>query len=167
MGQSEEKKVWYKVLDSNLRSFNGGEFDYTPYIGTGVSLPVVADPILCRRGYHFTTDPMQWPAVGMRVFEVIVAKGDGPAEWQDDKGVFRSGRLGDERPDIIPEWWRELEAFVRSIKEAKIKPQAAAWYAAWYAASLLAACIVARDLIDPVHYEFARKNWESYLEKES
>jgi hypothetical protein len=134
--------MWYKVLTSGLKSAHGGAFDWTEYVGSGKRTPRVDDVALCERGYHATTDPMRWPVVGMRVFEAVV---DGPpVERNGDKGVWPTLGLGAEHPELVPDWWHDVEAFVAELPTIPwMQPQGApdpSWWvfetrdAAWDAA---------------------------------
>jgi len=61
--------------------------------------------------YYVTTDPMECPSIGMQVFEVTV---DGkPIDTQDPSDLLPNIELGAERPDLIPDWWRDVEHFVK------------------------------------------------------
>jgi hypothetical protein len=75
--------------------------------------PTLKTVAVCESGYHATTDPMQWLVVGMRVFEAVV--GGDPEETAYDKGVWHSMGLGPERPELVPDWWHDVEAFVAEL----------------------------------------------------
>jgi len=124
--------VWYKVLTRDLRSTHGGDFDWSEYVGRPKKrAPRVRDVVICRRGYHATTDPMQWPVIGMRVFEAIVrgkpvAMRDGKGVWSvgGDKGVWPTMGLGAERPELVPDWWHDVEDFVAELPELpRLRPR--------------------------------------------
>lgn len=106
---------WYKVLTNDLKSGHGGTFDWSRYVGCPEKrAPVIEDVAICRRGYHATTDPMQWAIVGMRVFEAVV---DGPpADTSKDKGVWPTMGLGYERLELVPTWWHGIEAFIAELQ---------------------------------------------------
>lgn len=138
--------MWYKVLTSGLKSAHGGAFDWTEYVGSGKRTPRVDDVALCERGYHATTDPMRWPVVGMRVFEAVV---DGPpVERWGDKGVWGTMGLGAEHPELVPDWWHDVEAFVAELPtipwmQPQGEPDPSWWVfetrvAAWHAARVAA-----------------------------
>jgi len=105
---------WYKVLTADLRSAHGGAFDWSEYVShPNKRTPPIENVSICARGYHATTDPMQWAVIGMRVFEAVV---DGePAERMFDKGVWPTMRLGNECPEVVPAWWRRVEGFVAEL----------------------------------------------------
>jgi len=150
----------FKVLVNN-KSCHGGDFDWTPYLPAGKRpgkwTPTVEDAAFCQRGWHLTTEPMEWAKVGMQVYR---AAGKGAAGEQNDKRCFRSVRLLAPAKAAVPRWWREAEAFIGSIAGVPwFKPQrepdpawkvfdtwvaagdparAAAWAAAWAAARVAA-----------------------------
>ncbi len=70
----EKFEKLYKVIDSNGKSFNGGEFDwneYLPELGKpGKWTPVIKDILECIRGYHVTPYWNMWFQQGCKVFEV-------------------------------------------------------------------------------------------------
>ncbi len=102
----------YKVTDANLRAAHGGAYQYT----IGEWTEPIPDPAICAHGYHTTSDPMQWPVIGMRVF-ACETRDDG--DHRDDKQVHGSIRLTTERPDLVPDWWHEVERFVASINDVR------------------------------------------------
>ncbi len=105
---------WYKVLTSDLQSAHGGAFDWSGYVGQPTKrTPARKKVAICESGYHATIDPMRWAIVGMRVFEAVV-DGD-PIETQEDKGVWPTMGLGLERPELVPSWWHDVEAFVTEL----------------------------------------------------
>ena len=106
--------MWYKVLTSDLKSAHGGKFDWSEYVGQpDKRTPRIDNPEICRCGWHFTTAPMKWPVIGMRVFEAVT---DGPPSASlKDKGVWPTGGLGSERPELVPDWWHDVEAFVAEL----------------------------------------------------
>jgi hypothetical protein len=106
--------MWYKVLTSDLKSAHGGKFDWSEYVGQpDKRTPRIDNVAICERGYHFTTAPMKWPVIGMRVFEAAT---DGPPSASlKDKGVWPTGGLGSERPELVPSWWHDVEAFVAEL----------------------------------------------------
>ena len=67
---------------------------------------------VCARGLHLTTDPMRWPKFGMQVF---TAEGAGASDTEGDKTAFQRARLLAPADDVVPGYWRDVEAFVRSI----------------------------------------------------
>ena len=114
------KGMMYKVLTADLKSGHGGKFDWTPYID-GKMTPVIDDVRMCERGYHITSDPMMWPLIGMRVFEVA-QMGDG--QIGGNKSIVSWVQLGPERPDLVPAYWHNVEEFVASIRDVPwFKPQ--------------------------------------------
>ncbi len=104
--------MYYKVLDKNNQAIYQG-FDYTPYLD-GTWTPRVKDTIICKRGYHGTTDPMQHPYIGMKVYFI---KGKGAGDAQDDKRVFESISIQEERPEMVPQWWHNVEDFIEGLKD--------------------------------------------------
>ena len=50
----------------------------------------------------------------MRVFEVV-ATGDGEYDAYEKKGVYETITLGRERPDLVPDWWHDVERFIWSL----------------------------------------------------
>jgi len=102
---------WYKVLTADLHSAHGGDFDWSDYVNQpDKRTPFLKWTRMCLTGYHATTNPMEWPLVGMRVFEVVVD--DDPVQVKDGKGVWRTMGLGRECPEVIPYWWHNVEQFV-------------------------------------------------------
>jgi hypothetical protein len=108
----------YKVLAKDGTSAHGGQYQYTlPHFTDdgdwkpGTWTDEIDDPIICRRGYHLTVDPMQWPVVGMRVFS---AEGDPatPVDTRENKSVYPRVRLLAEHPDMVPEYWHNVERFI-------------------------------------------------------
>lgn len=65
--------------------------------------------VVCERGLHLTTDPMQWPKVGMAVY---AAEGRGASQTEGDKTAFAEARLLRPAPEVIPDYWRAVERFV-------------------------------------------------------
>lgn len=103
--------IRFKVLTADGCSAHGGDFTWSlPMDGhPGDWTPRIDHPVMCRRGYHLTTDPMRWPLTGMRVFE---AEHDGVVDTEFDKTVHHQVRLIRERPDMIPGYWRDVERFI-------------------------------------------------------
>ena len=123
--------MWYKVLTRDLYSAHGGDFDWFDYVGRpNKRAPHIRDVAICDRGYHATTDPMRWPVVGMRVFEAVVP-GE-PVETRDDKGVWPTMGIGAEHPELVPDWWHDVEAFVAELPRLPwLEPQGKpdpSWY---------------------------------------
>ncbi len=105
----------YKVI-LNKKSCHGGTFDWTDYLPKGNRpgkwTPPIDDVSVCSFGYHLTTDPMQWPKVGMKVY---VAQGKPTQQILDDKSSHSSARLlRDVTDEVVPQYWRDVEAFVAS-----------------------------------------------------
>ncbi len=166
---SGNKRAMYKVLSADLRSAHGGEFDWAPYID-GTRTPAIENVQICRRGYHITPDPMAWPLIGMRVFEVAQA---GKGWGNGDKVVVPWVELGPERPDLVPGYWHDVEVFVEHLASVPwFSPQGApdpawrvfdtrdaAWDAAWDAvrdAAWDAAWGAAWDAVRPAAWDAAR-----------
>jgi hypothetical protein len=105
--------MYYKVLDKNNCAAQGGTFDYTPYLD-GTWTPRIKDTIICKRGYHGTTDPMQHPTIGMRVYAIETKY---PGDAEDDKQVFGSISIQEERPEMVPQWWHNVENFIEGLKD--------------------------------------------------
>lgn len=97
----------FKVTVAN-RSVHGGSFDWANYLPTknrdgsyepGVWTPVIANPAICHRGYHLTTDPyVEWAKPGMTVYEAegrvaYSAYGDDITRVTDNKIAFAQVRL--------------------------------------------------------------------------
>lgn len=108
----------YKVLTKDMRSGNGGRFDWTNWVGKPT--PAIWPLEMCLSGYHATDNPMRWPIVGMRVFECTVGRGE--YDPSEDKGVYETLTLGVERPDLVPDWWHEVETFIKSIPSLPLEP---------------------------------------------
>jgi hypothetical protein len=104
--------TFYKVLTKNMQSGHNGVFDWTKYAQSHDWTPEIAEVSLCSTGYHLTTQPMQWPLVGMRVFE---AEGRGAWETQEDQTAYASVRLLRECPEAVPAYWHDAEAFVAEL----------------------------------------------------
>jgi len=105
--------MYYKVLDKNNQAIYQG-FDYTPYLD-GTWTPRVKDTIICKRGYHGTTKPMEWPLIGMRVY-ALKYRGGGDA-GDGGKRVFESISIQEEHPELVPQWWHDVEDFVAGLKD--------------------------------------------------
>lgn len=108
----------YKVI-LNKKSCHGGTFDWTDYLPKGNRpgkwTPPIDDVSVCSFGYHLTTDPMQWPKVGMKVY---VAQGKPTNQILDDKSSHSSARLlRDVTDEVVPQYWRDVEAFVASLAD--------------------------------------------------
>lgn len=112
----------FKVLTRDGTSAHGGKFawslptrlgdnDNDPQTIPGDWTPPIANPEICERGYHLTTDPMRWPVIGMRVFTAEPDVPE-PVEVADDKSLHRSVRLLAERADLVSDYWRMVEHFV-------------------------------------------------------
>lgn len=97
----------FKVTVAN-RSVHGGTFDWANYLPTknrdgsyepGAWTPVIANPAICQRGYHLTTDPyVEWAKPGMTVYEAegrvaYSAYGDDITRVTDNKISFAQVRL--------------------------------------------------------------------------
>ena len=76
----DEKQKLYKVVSADLKSQNGGTFDWRPYLPNGEGSPgkwtPAIDVSVCESGYHVTPHPCMWIENGSRVFEVETC-GDG------------------------------------------------------------------------------------------
>jgi len=105
---------WYKVLTSDLKSAYGCGVDWSEYVGhPDKRAPNISSVVICQSGYHATKHPMRRPVLGMRVFEAVV---DGlPLESADDEGVWPTMGLGPERPELVPNWWHDVEAFAAEL----------------------------------------------------
>jgi len=112
-------KPLYKVTGPNLEAVHGARVTgFTYEVGKWTPL---TKPIICLQGYHVTPDPMQWPAFGMRVFEFEGwGRCEEEANWHNEayrgsirihpeKVAIESIKLTKERPDLVPEWWHEVE----------------------------------------------------------
>ncbi len=76
-------------------------------------------------GYFVTPNPMFYPRVGMRVFEV-----EAPELWARDselgtEAIAPTIRLVRERPDLVPDWWREIERFLIDMRRMALFLQTA------------------------------------------
>ena len=105
----------YKIIVSN-QSTHGGTFDWSKHLPKG-SKPgkwtsPVSDVAVCSRGYHLTNDVMRWPKVWMQVYR---AEGKGDSSTQSDKTAFESVRLIERADDVVPDYWRLVEAFVQEL----------------------------------------------------
>ena len=105
----------YKIIVSN-QSTHGGTFDWSKHLPKG-SKPgkwtsPVSDVAVCRNGYHLTNNVMRWPKVGMQVYR---AEGRGASSTRDDKTAFESVRLIERADDVVPDYWRLVEGFVREL----------------------------------------------------
>lgn len=101
----------YKVTGPSGEAIHGGNYVFHP----GVWTPEESGNTVGRRGlYHLTTDPTQHLAIGCRAWE---AEHAGVVATRGDKVAARSCRITVERPDMIPHWWRDVEAFVASIRD--------------------------------------------------
>ena len=169
--------VRYKVI-LNKKSCHGGTFDWTDYLPKGNRPGKWTPPddvSVCSFGYHLTTDPMQWPKVGMKVY---VAQGKPTNQILDDKSAHSSVRLlRDVTDEVVPQYWRDVEAFVASLADIPwMIPQGdpdpswkvfetltAAWFAAGSAAESaaesaeLVACILCcpPGSIEQKHIDYA------------
>ena len=114
MDKRETRQPMWKVLVDG-RACHGGEYRYSLPTdgGPGAWTEQAEDPLVCRRGYHLTTKPMEWAKVGMRVFE---ATGVGMYSFDRDKFAFERVRLiRDATEEIVPGWWRKVEAFINKL----------------------------------------------------
>lgn len=102
----------YKILNANLKSGHGGDFNWENWLGKPT--PNIWPVKMCISGYHVTKNPMAHPIMGMRVFEVI-ATGRGKYNAREEIGVYETITLGAERPDLVPDWWHEVERFVDGL----------------------------------------------------
>lgn len=68
--------------------------------------------VMCNTGYHLTDDPVKWLMPGCQVYE---ADGSDPVNIERDKTLHRKVRLLRPVPELIPEWFRRLEAFAASL----------------------------------------------------
>jgi hypothetical protein len=143
---------FYKVLSADNRPAHGGARNFAWPLptadGPGEWTPEIVVPIACMAGYHLTRRPMDWPVVGMRVYE---AEGGGASSTDGDstrdKTSFARARLLREAPEVVPAWWRAVESFVRdeipavpwfrpdgNPDPAWVLVERPAWGAAWDAA---------------------------------
>ena len=107
--------AYYKVLKDNA-SCHGGTHEWSlPVMGEDGTItpggwtPTITYPVICERGWHLTTKPMQWPVVGMAIYEAEPAAIHGTRE---DKIVTNRCRLLRPAPEMIPDWWHGVERFV-------------------------------------------------------
>lgn len=113
--------TFYKVLTADGKSQNGGtmqwslptqnENEWTPGDWHSIEGP----PVVCRRGFHLTTEPgnwLQWDSV------LWLAEGRGESDSDGkDKAAFQEARLL--APAPLPEYWQKAKAFVDTIPQIK------------------------------------------------
>jgi hypothetical protein len=99
----KEGRLRWRVTDQHGRPSNGGSADPLPI---GEWSPKVADPQICHRGWHTTTNPLQW--AGCRVWLVEISGFEGGTE--DDKTC--SARI---RPlaEVDPQRCLDVRIYVR------------------------------------------------------
>jgi len=95
----DEGRIFWCVTDQHGRPCNGGDksqrIDPPHGDEPGAWSTPVADPLICYRGYHVTTDPIRWSGSLVWLVEV-----DEVIEEQDDKRLVRRRRaLGCVDPD--------------------------------------------------------------------
>lgn len=102
------------VLDYPLPAEDGTPGPWMPRLEVRKDRPIlrVADPEINESGYFVTPNPMLWPYPGMRVFEI-----EAPELWTRDidlgtEAIAPTIRLVRERPDLVPDWWHEIERFL-------------------------------------------------------
>jgi hypothetical protein len=107
--------TYFKVLKGN-KSCHGGAKKWTlPVLNDDGTYAAtrwtrrIANPVICKSGFHLTTDPMQWPAIGMAVYEAEPGTIHGT---QADKIVTDRCRLLRPAPEMVPDWWHAVERFV-------------------------------------------------------
>jgi hypothetical protein len=87
-----ERRFGYKVLDANGGAIHGrGQWKLPQGRKFGEWMPLIADPVLCRRGYHFcrdATDLLAWLGDTVWIVEVRGAVVEG-----DNKAVAAEARL--------------------------------------------------------------------------
>ncbi len=112
-----EQQAFLKVLSADNQSCHGGSFDWTEYLptadGPGKPLPVIDNPVMCTRGYHWTTEAalmQQWAKAHMRVY-VVEPSDDVTKPADGGKSVSSGGRLVSEY--ALPPWWQEAMRFIR------------------------------------------------------
>ena len=76
-----EGRLSWRVTDAQGRPCNGGDAEPLPL---GEWSPTIEDAVLCRRGWHTTSDPVRWQ--GVRVWLV---EGDGLVGEDEDKRAWK------------------------------------------------------------------------------
>lgn len=119
---SKPPEVGYiKVTGPNGNAVHGGSFTYDLPSGDtpGAWTPTVYGLDPCRRGYHCVRPEhvMQWPALGMRPWDVEIGGQFVHEGGRYPKVAAGTIRLVRERADLVPEWWHAVEAFVASIPD--------------------------------------------------
>lgn len=112
--------VYYKVLNGAGGSIAAGFGTATTYdLPRGDEPGAWAPPrptTLREPGYFVSRSPMWWPQYGMRVFECQTRDDLGPmVELSPIETMVSTLRLTRERPDMVPQWWHDVERFVDEL----------------------------------------------------
>ena len=75
----EELKLqkWYKVLDENGKSYNGGNMQYSLPTDKEGEWHEETNISMCSSGLHLTNKPIEWLCENFRIFEVEI-------DWEKD-----------------------------------------------------------------------------------
>ena len=105
---------YYKVLVKH-QSARGGKLTWSLPVQEGDDWrpgewhTVAGEIVVCENGLHLTSDPTQWLKFGC---EVYLAEGRGDRQAQGDETAFAEARLLRPAPEMVPNYWRDVERFV-------------------------------------------------------